>query len=305
MTATASPPARTTLAIEGMTCASCAVRIEKKLNKLEGVQATVNFATEKAAVEFDPALVAPGELVAAVEQAGYHATLPTEARAEAAEADPAAALRFRLLVTTALSLPVVLLVMVPSLQFDAWQWLSLQLATPVVLWGGWPFHRAAALNLRHGTATMDTLISVGTLAAWGWSAVSLFFLDAGDPGMRMEFAWSLGAATGGGDLYLEVGDRRHRPDPARPFLRGARQAQGRRRDPRAARARREGGRRARAGRRRAARADRAARRRRPVRRPAGREGRDRRDRRGGLLRGGHVAADGRERPGRGRARGTR
>ncbi len=196
--------ARLELPIEGMTCASCAVRIEKKLNKLEGVQATVNYATEKAAVEFDPALVAPGQLVATVEQAGYHATLPTEARAEAAEADPAAALRFRLLVTTALSLPVVLLVMVPSLQFDAWQWLSLQLATPVVLWGGWPFHRAAALNLRHGTATMDTLISVGTLAAWGWSAVSLFFLDAGDPAMRMEFSWSLGAGTGGGDLYLEV-----------------------------------------------------------------------------------------------------
>ena len=196
--------ARLELPIEGMTCASCAVRIEKKLNKLEGVQATVNYATEKATVEFDAALVAPGQLVTTVEQAGYHATLPTEARVEAAEADPAAALRFRLLVTTALSLPVVLLVMVPSLQFDAWQWLSLQLATPVVLWGGWQFHRAAALNLRHGTATMDTLISVGTLAAWGWSAVSLFFLDAGDPGMRMEFSWSLGAATGGGDLYLEV-----------------------------------------------------------------------------------------------------
>jgi Cu+-exporting ATPase len=199
------PAERLDLPIEGMTCASCASRIEKKLNKLEGVEATVNFATERAAVVFDPARATAADLVTAVESAGYRATLPSEQpSAEAAESDPAAAWRFRLLVSTALSVPVVLLAMIPALQFDAWQWLSLQLATPVVLWGAWPFHRAALANLRHGAATMDTLISTGTLAAWGWSVVALFFLDAGDPMMRMPFSLELGAGGGGGEIYLEV-----------------------------------------------------------------------------------------------------
>jgi P-type Cu+ transporter len=151
------------LPIEGMTCASCAVRIEKKLNKLDGVEASVNYATEKATVDFDPEIAAPEHLVAAVEAAGYRTVLREEPAEE--ERDASRPPRTRLLVSAALALPVLLLSMVPALQFDYWQWLCLQLATPVVLWGGWPFHRAAWANLRHGSATMDTLISVGTLAA--------------------------------------------------------------------------------------------------------------------------------------------
>jgi P-type Cu+ transporter len=192
------------LPIEGMTCAACAVRIEKKLNKLEGVEAAVNYATERASVEFDAQTVAPEQLVAAVESAGYRASLPGDEAAAAAPEDPTASLRRRLLVSAVLGLPVLLLAMVPPLQFDGWQWLSLQLATPVVLWGGWPFHRAALLNARHGAATMDTLISVGTLAAWGWSVVALFFLGAGEIDMRMDFELGLGAGAGAGELYLEV-----------------------------------------------------------------------------------------------------
>ena len=196
---------RLELPIEGMTCASCAVRVEKKLNKLDGVQAAVNYATERASVEFDAGEVSPEQLVAAVESAGYRATLPHEdATDEAAPEDPAASLRRRLLVSAALTLPVLLLAMIPTLQFDGWQWLSLQLATPVVLWGGWPFHRAALVNARHGAATMDTLISIGTLAAWGWSLYALFLGDAGDPAMRMDFELSLGAGSGSGEIYLEV-----------------------------------------------------------------------------------------------------
>ncbi|HUH15368.1 MAG TPA: heavy metal translocating P-type ATPase [Gaiellaceae bacterium] len=195
---------RLELPIEGMTCAACAVRIEKKLNKLAGVEAAVNYATERATVEYDAEAVAPDQLVAAVESAGYRAALPG-GEAEAAEpVDRAAALRRRLLVSAVLTVPVLALAMVPPLQFDGWQWLSLQLATPVVLWGGWQFHRAAALNARHGAATMDTLISVGTLAAWGWSVVALFFLGAGELDMRMDFELALGAGSGAGELYLEV-----------------------------------------------------------------------------------------------------
>ena len=191
------------LPVEGMTCASCALRVEKKLNKLDGVAATVNFATETASVDF-PSSLAPEELVETVEKAGYRAVLPSEPDAEAPPPhDPARDLRIRLVASALLSLPVVALAMVPPLQFDYWQWLSLQLATPVVLWGGWPFHRAALANLRHGAATMDTLISVGTLAAWGWSVVALFFLDAGHPDMRMELGFSLGV-SGDAEIYLEV-----------------------------------------------------------------------------------------------------
>jgi Cu+-exporting ATPase len=195
---------RLELPIEGMTCATCAVRIEKRLNKLEGVAATVNYATERATVEYDAGNIVPEQLLAAVESAGYRAALPSNAAARAEPEDPAASLRLRLLVSAALTLPVLLLAMIPPLQFDAWQWLSLQLATPVVLWGGWPFHRAALVNARHGAATMDTLISLGTLAAWGWSVVALFFLGAGELGMRMDFSLGLGARAGSGEIYLEV-----------------------------------------------------------------------------------------------------
>jgi Cu+-exporting ATPase len=185
---------RIELPITGMTCASCATRIEKRLNKLEGVEASVNYATEKAAVAYDPGSVRPDELVEAVEAAGYAATLPassdspgTAPAAGADDDDPTRPLRRRLIFAAVLSAPVLVLAMVPALQFDFWQWLSLQLATPVVLWAGWQFHRAAWANLKHGTATMDTLISVGTLAAWGWSTVALFFGEAGMPEMRMGF----------------------------------------------------------------------------------------------------------------------
>jgi P-type Cu+ transporter len=169
--ATAAPE-RVTLALEGMTCASCAARIERKLNKLEGVEATVNYATEQATVRFDPASVAVDDLVRSVEAIGYGAALPRSAAdVSQAEAPDEAArwLRRRLIVAVALSAPLTLLSLVPPLQFGGWEWLAIALATPVVLWAGWPFHRAAVLNARHLTATMDTLISIGTLAAWGWS----------------------------------------------------------------------------------------------------------------------------------------
>ena len=200
----ATLPERLELPIQGMTCAACASRIEKRLNKLDGVDATVNYATEHAAVVFDPALVAPEDLVAAVEAAGYRATLSQSEADEKADEDPTSPLRRRLLVSAVLSAPVLLLAMVEPLQFDYWQWLSLQLATPVVLWGGWQFHRAAWQNLKHGAATMDTLISVGTLAAWGWSVVALFFLDAGEPAMRMDFDLLVDRAEAAGQIYLEV-----------------------------------------------------------------------------------------------------
>jgi P-type Cu+ transporter len=195
---------RLDLPIEGMTCASCANRIERNLNKLDGVEATVNYATERASVRFDAERVTPGELVAAVEAAGYSAQLSSSETAPATAEDPTRALRRRLTFAVLLSLPVLALAMIPALQFDYWQWLSLQLATPVVLWAGWPFHKAAWQNLRHGAATMDTLISVGTLAAWGWSVVSLFFLEAGLPEMRMPFQLITSRAAASDTIYLEV-----------------------------------------------------------------------------------------------------
>jgi Cu+-exporting ATPase len=200
-----APTQRLELPIEGMTCASCANRIERKLNTLDGVAATVNYATEQASVRFDAERVTPGELVAAVEEVGYAARLPSaEPVATHAVDDPTRALRRRLTVAGVLSLPVLVLAMIPALQFDYWQWLSLQLATPVVLWAGWPFHKAAWQNLRHGAATMDTLISVGTLAAWGWSVASLFFLDAGLPEMRMPFELITSRSAASDTIYLEV-----------------------------------------------------------------------------------------------------
>ena len=203
-------PTKLELPVQGMTCASCANRIERKLNKIEGVEATVNYATERASVEFDADAVEPERLLQAVEEAGYRAELPTSADADRDRDEPDAGerelvgLRRRLAVSAALSLPIFLMSMIPALQFDYWQWLSLQLATPVVLWGAWPFHRAAWQNLRHATATMDTLISLGTLSAYAWSVVALFFLGAGEPGMQMTF--QLIPEQGGGteEIYLEV-----------------------------------------------------------------------------------------------------
>jgi Cu+-exporting ATPase len=204
-TAAPEPSERLDLPIVGMTCASCAARIEKRLNALDGVRASVNYATERASVAYEPEKLTPAELVATIEQAGYTATLPVRERGGVRPARrPGARLRVRLIFSALASAPLLLLGMIPALQFDNWQWLSLQLATPVLVWAGWPFHRAAWTSLRHGTATMDTLISIGTISAWSWSVVSLFFLGAGDPGMR--HALSLVPQRGGqtGDVYFEV-----------------------------------------------------------------------------------------------------
>ncbi|MGM1062152.1 heavy metal translocating P-type ATPase [Saccharothrix sp. Mg75] len=193
------------LAITGMTCASCAARIERKLNKLDGVTATVNYATEKARVTF-PEDVDPQTLVAQVEAAGYQAALPAAEpeRADAIEVDPTTALRQRLIVSTLLAVPVILLAMIPALQFTYWQWISLTLAAPVLVWGAWPFHRAAWTNLRHGAATMDTLISMGTIAAFAWSLYALLFGTAGTPGMTHPFELTVQRTDGAGAIYLEV-----------------------------------------------------------------------------------------------------
>ncbi|WP_336640205.1 heavy metal translocating P-type ATPase [Microbacterium sp. USHLN272] len=194
------------LEIGGMTCASCATRIEKKLNRLDGVTATVNYATEKASVAapegYDPAV-----LIAEIEKAGYTAALPV--RAQDAEPDAAGdpeldGLRTRLWVSVALAVPVIAMAMIPALQFTYWQWASLTLAAPVVVWGGWPFHRAAWVNLRHGAATMDTLVSMGTIAAFLWSLYALFFGMAGMPGMTHPFEFVLTPTDGADAIYLEV-----------------------------------------------------------------------------------------------------
>ncbi|MFI7600908.1 heavy metal translocating P-type ATPase [Actinoplanes sp. NPDC049681] len=187
------------LEIGGMTCAACANRIEKKLNRLEGVTATVNYATEKARATV-PAGLTAADLIAVVEKTGYTATEPrTEPAPQEPPADP---LRTRLLVSAVLTVPVVVLAMVPAWQFDYWQWLSLTLAAPVVAYGGWPFHRSAVVNLRHGAASMDTLVSLGTLAAFLWSLWALFLGDAGMPGMTHPF--ELRAGTEGDAIYLEA-----------------------------------------------------------------------------------------------------
>ncbi|MEV0277338.1 heavy metal translocating P-type ATPase [Streptomyces sp. NPDC050610] len=238
--ATVAHSNRVELSIGGMTCASCAARVEKKLNRMDGVAATVNFATEKARVAYDDG-VEVGDLVATVEKTGYTAEPRSEAEnrrpeneaeAESAESasdrsaagqggtdrdkgnkrgkgggkadDETAALRQRLLVSLTLSVPVVLLAMVPALQFDNWQWLSLTLAAPVVVWGALPFHRAAWTNARHGAATMDTLVSIGTLAALGWSLWALFFGDAGMAGMRHGFDLTVSRTSGSSSIYLEA-----------------------------------------------------------------------------------------------------
>ncbi|KUL35269.1 heavy metal translocating P-type ATPase [Actinoplanes awajinensis] len=189
------------LEIGGMTCASCASRIEKKLNRMDGVTASVNYATEKASVSFDAPLTA-NDLIATVEKTGYTAAVPAPEKPEISEkSDP---LKSRLLISALLSIPVILLAMVPAWQFDYWQWLSLTLAAPVVVYGGWPFHRAAWTNLRHGAATMDTLVSLGTLAAFGWSLWALFLGTAGEPGMTHPFRLDIGRTDGAGNIYLEA-----------------------------------------------------------------------------------------------------
>ncbi|MGW3338263.1 heavy metal translocating P-type ATPase [Streptomyces sp. NPDC001009] len=210
-TAPAEAGNRVELLIGGMTCASCAARVEKKLNRVDGVSATVNYATEKAKVSFGDG-VRVADLIAVVEKTGYTAEEPPPPEPEPAagapeptERDPElAALRQRLLVSALLAAPVILMAMVPALQFDNWQWLSLTLAAPVVVWGGWPFHRAAWTNLRHGAATMDTLVSVGTLAAFGWSLWALFFGHAGMTGMRHAFRFTVSRTEGTSVIYLEV-----------------------------------------------------------------------------------------------------
>ncbi|SET77449.1 heavy metal translocating P-type ATPase [Nonomuraea wenchangensis] len=192
------------LTIGGMTCASCANRIERKLNKLDGVTATVNYATEKAKVTF-PEGLDPRALVEEVEKAGYSAALPAPPDEEEAEKEePPDELRRRLITAIVLSVPVVAMAMIPPLQFPNWQWLSLTLAAPVVVYAGWPFHKAAWTNLRHGAATMDTLISMGTLAALGWSLWALFFGSAGTPGMTHPFEFTIERTDGSGNIYLEA-----------------------------------------------------------------------------------------------------
>ncbi|QYX82092.1 heavy metal translocating P-type ATPase [Streptomyces akebiae] len=200
------------LAIGGMTCASCAARVEKKLNRMEGVTATVNYATEKAKVSY-PDGVSVRDLIATVEATGYTAREPappaSPARDEPDGTDEAAddelrPLRQRLTTAVALAVPVVAMAMVPALQFEYWQWLSLTLAAPVVTYAGWPFHRAAWTNARHGAATMDTLISIGTLAAFGWSLWALFLGTAGTPGMTHPFELTIVRGDGAGSIYLEA-----------------------------------------------------------------------------------------------------
>ncbi|MFJ5037564.1 heavy metal translocating P-type ATPase [Streptomyces parvulus] len=200
------------LLIGGMTCAACAARVEKKLNRMDGVTATVNYATEKARITH-PVTVPVADLISTVVRTGYTAEEPApepppgdeaeESGPDAADPGPDA-LRTRLTVSALLAAPVVLLAMVPALQFDNWQWLSLTLAAPVVVWGGLPFHRAAWTNVRHGAATMDTLVSLGTLAAFGWSLWALFLGDAGMPGMRHGFDLTVSRTDGASAIYLEA-----------------------------------------------------------------------------------------------------
>ncbi|VXB03782.1 cation-translocating P-type ATPase [Plantibacter sp. T3] len=194
------------LEIGGMTCASCAMRIEKKLNRLDGVTATVNYATEKARVTV-PAGYDEQLLISEIEKTGYTAARPSApaepAGAEAPDAE-LTSLRNRLIGSVILTVPVIVLAMIPVLQFTYWQWLSLTLAAPVIVWAGWPFHKAAFTNLRHGAATMDTLVSVGTLAAFAWSLYALFFGMAGMPGMTHGFEFTADPLGGSSNIYLEV-----------------------------------------------------------------------------------------------------
>ena len=197
------------LDVTGMTCASCAARIEKKLNRLDGVTATVNFATERARVTAEPGVV-DADLVGAVEAIGYGAHVPAPAGHEHGEHghdhgdEDLGSLRRRLIVVSVLAVPVVAMAMVPALQFDGWQWVSLLLATPIVTWGAWQFHRMALRGARHASAGMDTLISLGIVAAYGWSVWALFFGGAGEIGMTHGFDLTPRRGEPGTDIYLEV-----------------------------------------------------------------------------------------------------
>ncbi len=201
MTTTQAP---IVLELGGMTCASCAIRVEKKLNKLPGVQATVNYATERATFSL-PADLDISDAITAVESAGYPAKEVQSEKENEPEAkdNPEVELRNRLMISAALTVPVVLMAMIPALQFDYWQWLSLTLASPVVIWGALPFHRATWVNLKHGNATMDTLVSMGVVAAYTWSLYALFFGGAGETGMKMDFTL-LPSHSGNSEIYLEV-----------------------------------------------------------------------------------------------------
>ncbi|HEX2564440.1 MAG TPA: heavy metal translocating P-type ATPase, partial [Acidimicrobiales bacterium] len=237
-TSHADPPARDhlDLPIVGMTCASCAARIERGLNGLDGVEATVNYVTEKASVDFDPTVATGDELVSTIQRLGYRVApgagaptppsrveglsigglrqrnavagqhAPPAAVPSAVPIEPAALvdLRQRLVAAVVLGVPVLAMAMIPALQFDEWMWLSFALASPVALWCAWPFHRAALVNLRHGATTMDTLVSVGVLAAYGWSIYALFWGHAGVPGMTHDFTLTAAAGEAQGQIYLEV-----------------------------------------------------------------------------------------------------
>ncbi|TDW98494.1 cation-translocating P-type ATPase [Kribbella sp. VKM Ac-2566] len=192
------------LIIGGMTCASCAARVEKKLNRMDGVTATVNYATEKAKVTYADG-ISTDDLVATVEKTGYTASLPTPAvEPSAEEPDELKPLRERLIASIVLAVPVIAFGMIPALQFESWQWASLTLAFPVVTWAAWPFHKAAWTNLRHGAATMDTLISLGVVSAFLWSLYALFLGSAGEPGMKMPFTLIPSRGSGAEEIYLEV-----------------------------------------------------------------------------------------------------
>lgn len=305
---------RVELEIGGMTCASCAARIEKKLNRMDGVSATVNYATEKAKVVYGDG-IALDALIATVEATGYTAAVPAPPARRVGPADPAdgtegapapedpelTTLRQRLITAVVLAVPVVAMSMIPALQFTNWQWLALTLASPVVVYAAWPFHRAAWANARHGAATMDTLVSVGTLAAYGWSLWALFFGTAGMAGMTHPFEFTISRTDGSGEIYLEAAAgvtafilagryfeaRAKRRAGCRPARAAGTRRQGRDRAPPRTRSprpcRRAGGRR-------------------PLRRPAGREDRHRRRRTRRRLGGRRVHAHRRVRTGRGRAR---
>ncbi|MEZ7005103.1 heavy metal translocating P-type ATPase [Streptomyces sp. AD55] len=210
-TRTTDAPAEAELAIGGMTCASCAARVEKKLNRMEGVTATVNYATEKAWISYTGDVSVP-DLIATVEATGYTAREPgpvrggpaTDTEQGTGEPDDLRPLRHRLITAALLATPVVLMAMVPALQFTHWQWLSLTLAAPVVTYAAWPFHKAAFTNARHGAATMDTLVSLGTSAAFLWSLWALFLGTAGMPGMTHPFALTISRGDASGNIYLEA-----------------------------------------------------------------------------------------------------
>ncbi|MFD8007269.1 heavy metal translocating P-type ATPase [Streptomyces mirabilis] len=202
-----STPVTTDLTVGGMTCAACVTRVEKKLGKLDGVTATVNLATGRARVSH-PTEVGVGQLVATIEKAGYTAALPEppkkQPRESGRETEEARQERDRLLVTASLAVPVLVLSMVPALQFRNWQWLCFMLTAPIAVWGAWPFHVRAVRGLRHSAATMDTLVSLGVVASFSWSAYALFLGGAGDPGMRMPFSLVPSASDGVAHIYLEA-----------------------------------------------------------------------------------------------------